>query len=261
MELDLKGKVAIVTGSGQGIGEGIALALANEGVNVVVNDISSQRIEELSARIRAFGGDAFAATADVSKPSEVNHMVDRVLEKYGRIDILVNNAGILRRGYVQQISDADWDKTIDVNLKGVFHCCRAVIEPMKRQSGGKIINCSSIIAKIPDVGMGAYSVSKAGVSILTKVLAAELAPYHINVNAYSPGVVETPMTEEIVTQRAAEKLRFISLKRFGKPDDIANLVLFLASDVSDYITGAIIDITGGNLIVQRPWESYKNAGF
>ena len=260
MDLNLEGKVAIVTGSAQGIGKDISLAFAEEGVNVVVNDINSKLIEEISDQCRKLNGDSFPVVADVSLPSDVNKMVKSVLEKYGRIDILVNNAGILRRGFVDKISEEDWDITIDVNLKGVFNCCRGVIKPMKRQKWGKIINSTSVIAKIPDVGMAAYAVSKAGVTTMTKVLAAELAPYNINVNAYSPGVIETPMTRDIIMNRAEEKLKFISLRRFGKPRDVANLVLFLSSDISSYITGAVVDITGGNLIVQRPWESYKEAG-
>jgi len=259
MELGLKGKVAIVTGAAQGIGETIALAFAEEGVNVVVNDISPERVERMTGQIKTMGCESLGIVANVAHRTEIDRMVETVLEKYANLDILVNNAGIVRRNFIHQITEKEWNEVMDVNLKGVFYCCQAIIGPMKNQRAGKIINSTSVIAQIPDVGMAAYAVSKAGVITLTKVLAAELAPYNINVNAYAPGVIETPMTKDLIATRGEEKLRYISLRRFGKPRDVANLVLFLASDVSNYITGAVIDITGGNLIVQRPWESYEKS--
>jgi 3-oxoacyl-[acyl-carrier protein] reductase len=257
MDLGLKGKIVIVTGSGQGIGKDIALAFTEEESIVILNDIESVAIDRVADEIASKGGEALPLTADVVDKSSVQKMVTTVLKKYERIDILVNNAGILRRGFFEDLEESDWDKTIDVNLKGVFNCCQAVIKCMKEQNNGKIVNCASIIAQIPDVGLAPYAVSKAGVVTLTKILAAELAPFNINVNAYMPGVVETPMTSDLIEHRGEEKLRYISLRRFAKPRDIANLVLFLASDVSNYITGSVIDISGGNLIVQRPWVSYE----
>lgn len=257
MDFGLKGKVAIVTGAGQGIGEAIALAFAREGARVVLNDIEEDRIRQVAAEISKQSGEAMPVVADVAKRTSVEKMVQRVVCEYGQVDILVNNAGILRRGFVEELKDSDWDITMDVNLKGVLLCCRAVIGTMKKQKWGKIINSASIVGQIPDVGLAAYAVSKAGLITLTKVLAAELAPYNINVNAYMPGVVETPMTSDLISKRGEEKLKYIALRRFAQPRDIANLVLFLASDVSNYITGAIIDITGGNLIVQRPWVSHE----
>ncbi|MBW2122136.1 MAG: SDR family oxidoreductase [Deltaproteobacteria bacterium] len=259
MEFGLKDRVALVTGAAQGIGRAIALAFAEEGAHVAVNDIDPQGIEELARSLKELGSNALPIAADVADGGEVSRMVGAVVERYGRIDILINNAGIVRRAFVHEMTEEVWDRVMDINLKGVFHCSRAVIEPMKRQKRGKIISASSILAQIPDVGMAAYSISKAGVAILTKVLAAELAPYNINVNAYAPGVVETPMTRDLISTRGGEKLRYISLRRFGKPRDIANLVLYLASDLSDYITGEVVGITGGNLIVQRPWVSYDES--
>jgi len=257
MYLGLKDKVVIVTGAAQGIGKAIALAFAEEEAKVVVNDVDSGGVKQLIVQIKALGSNCLPVIANVANRVEVDQMIERVLKNFGQIDILVNNAGVLRRGFVEEMKEQDWDEVMDVNLKGVFHCCQAVIPLMKKQKKGKIINSASIIAKIPDIGMAAYAVSKAGVVTFTKVLAAELAPYNVNVNAYVPGVIETPMTRDLIEKRGEEKLRYISLRRFGKPRDVANVVLFLASDVSDYITGALIDVTGGNLIVQRPWEAWK----
>jgi len=259
MQLELTDRVILVTGAGQGIGAGIASAFAQEGARVILNDVNQKSIEEHAREIEREGGVSEAVVADISRRHSVQQMVDSIIERYGRLDVLVNNAGILRRGFVEEIEEADWNITLEVNLKGVLNCCQAVIGVMKKQRWGKIINGASIIARIPDVGLGAYAVSKSGVVTLTKILAAELAPYNINVNAYLPGVVETPMTDQLISQRGEEKLKFIALRRFARPRDIANLCLFLASDVSSYITGAVIDISGGNLLVQRPWVSFERA--
>lgn len=259
MDFGLKAKVAIVTGAAQGIGRAIALALAKEGANVVVNDVDPKAINEVVDEVNELGCEALSAVANVARGDDVARMVRAVLEKYGRIDVLVNNAGTIRRLYVEEMSEEAWDQVMNVNLKGVFLCSKAVIGPMKRQRSGKIVNATSILAETPDIGMAAYSISKAGVVTLTKVLAAELAPYNINVNAYAPGTIETPMTRDLITKRGNEKLKYISLARFGKPSDVANLVLFLASDLSSYITGVVVDITGGNLIVQRPWVSHEES--
>jgi 3-oxoacyl-[acyl-carrier protein] reductase len=259
MQLGLNDRIILVTGAGRGIGAGIALAFAQEGARVILNDVNQEHIEEHARKIKREGGLGEAVVADISHRHSVQRMVDSIVDRYGRLDVLVNNAGILRRGFVEEIEESDWNITLEVNLKGVLNCCQAVIGTMKRQRWGKIINGASIIAKIPDVGLGAYAVSKSGVVTITKILAAELAPYNINVNAYLPGVVETPMTEHLISQRGEEKLKYIALRRFAQPRDIANLCLFLASDVSSYITGAAIDISGGNLLVQRPWVSFERA--
>ena len=257
MEFGLKAKVAIVTGAAQGMGRAIALAFAHEGAHVVVNDVNPEGVQDVAHEVEKIGVKALPIVANVANSDEVGRMVDVALERCGRVDILVNNAGTIRRVYVEEMTEETWNQIMDVNLRGVFLCSRAVIGPMKRQKSGKIINATSVLAETPDVGMAAYSISKAGVVTFTKVLAAELAPYNINVNAYAPGTIETPMTKDLITTRGKEKLKFISLGRFGKPDDVANLVLFLASDISSYITGVVVDITGGNLIVQRPWVSHE----
>jgi 3-oxoacyl-[acyl-carrier protein] reductase len=257
MNLGLTDRVVLITGAAQGIGEGISWAFAEEKARIAVVDIQADRVADLVGALQNRGHEALGFTVDISDRKKVEKTVSAVTDAFGRLDILVNNAGILRRAYVEQIKQSDWDAVIAVNLKGVLNCCQAVIGVMRQRRWGKIINSASIIASIPDIGLAAYAVSKSGVVTLTKVLAAELAPYNINVNAYMPGIVETPMTRELIEQRGTEKLRTIALRRFASPRDIANLVLFLSSDVSSYITGAIIDITGGNMLVQRPWLSHE----
>lgn len=259
MDFGLKAKAVIVTGAAQGLGRAIALAFANEGAHVVVNDVNPEGVHAVVHELEQLGCNALPVVANVTRSDEVGQMVEAALERYGRIDVLVNNAGTIRRVYIEEMTEEVWDEVMEVNLKGVFRCSKAVIEPMKRQNHGKIINATSVLAETPDVGMAAYSVSKAGVVTLTKVLAAELAPYNINVNAYAPGTIETPMTRDLISTRGKEKLKYISLARFGKPGDVANLVLFLASDVSSYVTGVVVDISGGNLIVQRPWVSHEES--
>ena len=259
MDLGLTNRVVLITGAAQGIGEGISWAFAGERAKIAVVDNQADRVRGVVEALQNRGHEALGFTVDISDKNEVEKMVAAVTDQYGRLDILVNNAGILRRGYVECIEQSDWDEVIRVNLTGVLNCCQAVIGVMKKQRWGKIVNSASIIAAIPDIGLAAYAVSKSGVITLTKVLAAELAPHNINVNAYMPGVVQTPMTRELIEQRGEEKLRTIALRRFARPPDIANLVLFLSSDVSSYITGAIIDISGGNMLVQRPWLSHEKS--
>jgi 3-oxoacyl-[acyl-carrier protein] reductase len=257
MDLGLTDRVVMITGAAQGIGEGISWAFAEESAKIAVVDNQADRVTEVVEALQNRGHEALGLTADISDRKKVEKTVNAVADTFGRLDILVNNAGVLRRAYVEQVTQSDWDAVISVNLTGVLNCCQAVIGIMKRQRWGKIVNSASIIASVPDVGLAAYAVSKSGVVTLTKVLAAELAPHNINVNAYMPGVVETPMTRELIEQRGEEKLRTIALRRFARPRDIANLALFLSSDVSSYITGAIIDISGGNMLVQRPWLSHE----
>ena len=259
MDFGLKAKVAIVTGAAQGMGRAIALAFANQGAHVVVNDINPEGVHDVAHEVEELGGEALPIVASVTKSDDVGRMVDAASKRFGRIDVLVNNAGTIRRVYVEDMTEETWNQTMDVNLKGAFLCSKAVIGPMKKQKAGKIINATSVLAETPDIGLAAYSISKAGVVTLTKVLAAELAPFNINVNAYAPGTIETPMTKDLISTRGQEKLKYISLARFGKPQDVANLVLFLASDLSSYVTGVVVDISGGNLIVQRPWVSHEES--
>lgn len=244
------GKVVIVTGSGRGIGKAIALAFAREGANVVVN--VSRSVEEgqkVVDEIKAMGREAILVQANVAKIEEVEKMVKITLEKFGKIDILVNNAGINRPAMVYKMKEEEWDEVIDVNLKGVFNCIRLVAPHMIERKQGKIINVSSTAAEHGLIGNSNYAASKAGVNALTKTAALELARYGINVNAVEPFIIETRFTEWVKDPRFKDKyLSRIPLGRFGKPEDVAGAVLFLASDEASYITGKTIEIDGGAYI-------------
>lgn len=256
-----EGEVAIVTGGSRGIGAAICEKLAEEGAQIVVNYVKNAKAAEtIVNKIREKRGDAFSFGGDVSDFSQVEHMVQETVEKYGRIDILVNNAGVFPHAFVEETTPEEWKKAIDINLVGTFNCCRAVIPHLKRQRRGKIINCSTISANLPDVGISAYAAAKAGINNFTRVLAAELAPYNITVNAYAPGIIETDMVRDMIRERGDKQLGQIVLRRFGKPEEVADLVAFLASKKSDYITGVTIPIDGGMFIVQNPWRVREISG-
>ena len=257
---NLDDKTAIITGASGGLGKQIALAYAGEGANIALVDISEQELEITHSEIITTFKEAkiMSCCCDVSCFQEVSKMVNKIFKRFGSIDFLINNAGIVFRSTVENMDTKKWDKIIQVNLNGVLYCCKAVIPFMKRQRSGKIINASSNMASIPDVGMSSYCISKAGVEILTRVLASELAPYGIIVNAYSPGIIETKMTENIRKNRGEQKLRYISLRKFGKAEDIAELILFLSSEFSNYITGATVPINGGLLSTQNPWMAWDH---
>lgn len=262
-KFNLEGKIAIVTGSSRGIGRQVAKAYAEEGVNVALVDINDQELNEVYSDISTSFKDVsvISCNCDVSSFKEVSEMAEKVFNRFGSIDFLVNNAGIVFRSTIENLDINNWHGLMNANLVGTLYCCKAVIPFMKEQKGGKIINASSNMASIPDVGMSAYCVSKAGIEILTKVLASELAPYGIIVNAYSPGIIETRMTDSLRENRGEQKLKYISLNRFGKVEDVAKLVLFLSSDLSNYITGAVIPVDGGLLSTQNPWmawDTFKN---
>ena len=247
----LKGQVAIVTGAGQGIGQAIATTLAREGATVVVNDVVPERADKVTEEIKAQGGRALAVTADVSKAKEVNMLIGKTLDSYQRVDILVNNAGIIKMKRVLEMTEADWDRTMDVNIKSQFLCSKAVAGHMIKQKRGKIINLASLSAHIGAPGMGAYGASKGGVVQLTKTLAVELGKYNITVNAISPGFTMTEMVKQAGKDRPnfLEGMDRIPLRRAAEAQDIANVVLFLASAESDYITGQVLVIDGGLLAI------------
>ena len=249
MKIDLTGKTAIVSGAAQGMGRAIARQLFALGAAVVgldKNDGSPCFSKEISTGRFSF------EKLDLCERSSVKDLVTRVGEAYGSIDILVNNAGILERSFFENMTPAHWERVIDINLVGMMSLCQAVIPFMKRQREGKIISASSILGGYPDVGLTAYSISKASVNTLTKILAAELGPYNIQVNAYAPGTIITPMTEKLRRERADQKLKQIPLGRFGKAEEVAYAVAFLASSFADYISGAILPVDGAGLVVQRP---------
>jgi len=246
------GKVAIVTGAGRGMGKATALTLACEGAAVVANDVRPELAMSVAEEIRAAGGEAIAHVADVSDESQVREMVDVAVERFGTVDILVNNAGILRATRpLETISLEEWELMMAVNVTGVFLCTRAVLPIMKAKRSGKIVNISSSAGRSTSTFGGAhYTTSKAAVLGLTRHTARETAPYNINVNAIAPGSMDTEMVREMSTpEQIKQERQSIPLGRLGTAQDEANLVVFLCSEESSYITGATIDINGGDLMI------------
>ncbi|WP_017753693.1 3-oxoacyl-[acyl-carrier-protein] reductase [Calidifontibacillus oryziterrae] len=242
----LKGKVALVTGASRGIGKEIALQLARNGASVAVNYAGSEaKANEVVAQIRENGGEAFAIQADVANAESVTNMVAEVISKYGALDILVNNAGITRDNLLMRMKEDEWDAVINTNLKGVFNCTKAVTRQMMKQRKGRIINIASIVGVCGNPGQANYVAAKAGVIGLTKTTAKELASRNITVNAIAPGFITTDMTDELTDEVKNEMLKQIPLARFGKPEDIAAVVRFLASDETSYITGQTFHVDGG----------------
>ena len=244
--LKLKGKTAVVTGSSRGIGRAIALKLADMGANIVLNaTLSSDAIASVEEEIRKKGVDVITIKCNVGNADEAKQMFDRVLEKFKTIDILVNNAGITKDNLLVRMSEDEWDDVIDTNLKSVFNCTKIAAKTMMKQRSGKIINVSSVSGVSGAAGQANYSSSKAGIIGFTKAVAKELASRNINVNAIAPGLIESRMTDKLTDGVKEEYMRNIPLKRFGTPDDVANVVYFLASDEANYITGQVIHIDGG----------------
>jgi NAD(P)-dependent dehydrogenase (short-subunit alcohol dehydrogenase family) len=247
--MKLKGKTAIITGATQGIGRSIAMKLASEGADVVVNSRHINGATEVAEDIEATTGRrVLAFEADVSQSRQVDDMVKATLRKLGRIDILVNNAGIALTSPTEELTEAQWDLIMNVNLKGVFICSQSVGRQLIRQKQGKIINIASLGGHRGVPKMVAYSASKGGVILFTRALAVEWAKYNINVNAVSPGFTETPMVEKLKKDSPGfyeERLKAVPLKRATRPEDIASAVLFLASSESDAITGQVIIVDGG----------------
>jgi 3-oxoacyl-[acyl-carrier protein] reductase len=243
--LKLAGRVALVTGAAQGIGKAVALLLARNGADIVVSDINLEKAEETANEIKSIGRKALAVKGDVANWNDVERMVEVILEKFAKIDILVNNAGITRDKLVLRMTEEDWDAVLDVNLKGTFHCTKAVVRHMAKQRSGKIVNIASVVGEMGNAGQANYSASKAGVIGLTKTIAREFAQRGININAIAPGYIETPMTE-VLPEKAKEELKkLIPMERLGKPEDIAEAVLFLVSEESNYITGHVLNVNGG----------------
>ena len=243
--MELGGKVALVTGAAQGIGRAIALLLAQKGADIVVSDINLEKAEEMAKEIEALGRKAMAIKVDVANTNDVERMVEAILERFGQIDILVNNAGIARDKLILRMTEEDWDSVLNVNLKGTFNCTKAVIKHMSKQRKGKIVNIASVVGEMGNVGQANYSASKAGVIGFTKTIAREFAQRGINVNAIAPGYIETPMTEALTEKVKEELRRMIPMERLGRPEDVAQAVLFLVSEASSYITGQVLNVNGG----------------
>lgn len=244
--MQLKGKTAIVTGGARGIGRAIALTLAKAGANIVINYTSSSKAaEEVVQEAEKLGVSALALKADVSKNDEIENLVNEVLNKFGRIDILVNNAGITRDNLLIRMSEEEFQDVIEINLKGAFICTKHVSKVMIKQRAGKIINIASVVGVMGNAGQSNYAASKAGLIGFTKSVAKELAKRNINVNAVAPGYIETDMTASLPEKVREEFMNNIPMGRAGAPLDVANVVLFLASEYSDYITGQVINIDGG----------------
>lgn len=250
MQIDMSGRVVLVTGAARGIGRTIAQTFAREGAIVVGLDLDPGALAEL----REEGLAETVLTCDITDPDAVRAAIATIEEQHGRLDVLVNNAGINAEGPLETFDPALWDRVFAVNVRGVLNTCQAVIPMMKRQQSGRIINAASFAAIIPSVEAAAYGASKAAVVQMTRVLASELGPWGITVNAYAPGMIPTAMNgfSDLDESAAATKLDQLSIRRWGLPEDVANLCLFLAGDLSGYITGALLDVSGGKFATQDP---------
>lgn len=240
-----KDKIAVVTGASRGIGRSIALALADKGATIVAVDVDQAATDAVVAELKALGGKALGVVGNVTNPEDTERMINSAVEAFGRVDILVNNAGITRDGLLMRMKDEDWDAVLSVNLKGAFLCTRAASKVMTKQRYGRIINIASVVGQMGNAGQANYCASKAGLIGLTKSNARELAKRNITVNAVAPGFIATAMTDALPEKVRAELTSQIPLERLGSAEDIANAVVFLASDSSGYITGHVLSVNGG----------------
>ncbi|SET16585.1 3-oxoacyl-ACP reductase FabG [Paenibacillus sp. NFR01] len=242
----LKGQVALVTGGSRGIGRAIALALAEQGVNVAVNYAgSAAAAQETVDRIAELGAEGIALQGNVGSSAEAEQLVKEVIAKWGKIDILVNNAGITRDNLIMRMKEEEFDQVIETNLKGVFNCLKAATRPMMKQRYGRIINISSVVGAIGNAGQANYAAAKAGIFGLTKSASRELASRGITVNCVAPGFIDTDMTRQLSDEVRGELEKGIPLARLGRPEDIANSVVFLASEGAAYMTGQTLHVDGG----------------
>ena len=241
---DIKDSVAIITGSGRGIGRAIANLFAEHGAKVVISDIDQDVCNEAAEEVKGKGGEVLAVVCDITKPEQVQNLVEKTVEKWGRIDHMINNAGITKDGLFIRMKPEQWNFVIDINLNGTYNCCYAVSNVMRKQRKGNIINLSSVALQ-GNPGQANYSAAKAGIVGLTKALAKELASMGIRVNCIAPGFVHTRLTDAIPDKIKTEMIKQIPLGRTGEPNDIAKPILFLCSDMASYLTGQTIDVNGG----------------
>lgn len=258
MLIDLAGKVVVITGVSTGIGQELVRTFAAEGAVTAALDVSEDGLRAVGAMLAETGAEGRQYVADVRDAARVREVVADVEARYGRVDVLVNNAGVAGNGRVEELDEATWDLCFDVNVKGVMHMCQAVIPVMKRQRSGRIINAASFAAVVPMVGSAAYAAAKSAVVQLSRTLAGELGPWDITVNSYAPGMVPTGLNgfTERPDAEQDQLLDTLTLRRWGDKADVANLVCFLASDLAGYITGAMIDVSGGKLATQLPAVPY-----
>lgn len=244
--MSLQGKCALVTGGSRGIGRAVCLELARQGARVAVNYAgNAAAAEETVKACEALGAEAFAIQADVADAAASEAMVKEVLTRFGRLDILVNNAGVTRDGLMPMMKEADWDAVLDTNLKGAFHCMKAVYRPMMKQKYGRIVNLSSIVGLRGNAGQSNYAASKAGLIGLTKSMAKELAARNVTVNAVAPGFIDTDMTAALPEKAREAMLTTIPMGRLGQAEDVAKAVAFFAGDESAYVTGQVLCVDGG----------------
>jgi 3-oxoacyl-[acyl-carrier protein] reductase len=246
--MGIEGKVAVVTGAAQGIGRAIAETLARAGADVVVVDLDTTRAQDTAAAVTAQGRRALTIKANVAEWSDVKAMTDQILEEWGRLDILVNNAGITRDGLLLRMKEEDWNLVLDVNLKGTFHCTKAVLPAMTKQRAGAMVNIASVVGVMGNIGQANYAASKAAVIGFTKTVAREYASRGITVNAVAPGFIETAMTQGLSGEVREGLLKQIPLGRLGAPGDVAEAVRFLVSPEATYITGHVLHVNGGMMM-------------
>jgi 3-oxoacyl-[acyl-carrier protein] reductase len=243
--MSLTGKKALITGASRGIGKAVAMKLAAEGADVIVTATSLDRAKQTADQIILLGRKAIPVKVDVSVASDVEALFQVVVEEFGSLDILVNNAGITRDGLLMRMKDEDWDSVLDVNLKGTFLCTREAIKLMAKAKSGRIVTISSVVGEMGNAGQANYCASKAGIIGFTKAVAREYAKRNITVNAVAPGFVETDMTGVLTEGVRDELLKQIPVNRFGSPEDIANAVYYLVSDLGSYVTGQVLAVNGG----------------
>ena len=258
MELGLQDKVVVITGGATGIGKAAAASFLREGCKVAICSRSPEKLRNLEKEFEALGYSVLTAPADVSKAAEIMAFAQKVVDGYGKIDVWINNAAIYPQKMLMETSEHEWDEIMSNNLKSVFLGCKAVFPYMKHQGGGVILNASSFAALIPSVGSGVYAAAKAAINSLTRTLAAEMAPYKIRVNAYIPGLTSTDITKPVIEKNRQHFQSQIALNRIGEPEDIAESIVFLASDAARYMTGAFIEVSGGKFCVQNPHAAWQN---